>query len=110
MIEPLYKGGDVVLLHDTCEEDIGTMAWDYVRHHRRATVVSILSGKNGVMYGLEWSEEFRGGHNCHGNCKERRGQYAAQQHLELENFEASRAVNTVPNIEGYDEDTKERNL
>jgi len=100
MMEPLYKVGDVVILSDTCEIDIGTFAWEYVSTHRVATVAHVFPGEHGVMYGLEWHEEFRGGHNCKGNCEDRRGQYVSQQHLELENFEASREVNTVPTFEG----------
>jgi hypothetical protein len=118
-MEPLYKVGDVVFLKDSCEVDIGTDAWlNYVNKHRQATVKFVQDSaaycgyyKSGTMYAVEFYEDFKGGHSCHERTLKNRGQYVHEAHLELANFEASREVNTVPNLEGYDgEDTKENNL
>lgn len=104
-MEPLYQAGDVVLLKDSCQIDIGWWAWEYIRTHRKATVVSVISDatERSHMYTCEWPNEFDGGHDCMGKTARRCGQYVSEQHLELENFEASRVVNTVPNIGGYED-------
>ena len=100
----LYRVGDIVLLKDSCEVDIGTYAWNYVKNNRMAKIVSCKAQGKRIMYGLEWADEFEGGHDCWRTCAPHRGQFVHEPHLELLNFEASREVNTVPNIEGYDDE------
>jgi hypothetical protein len=100
----LYQVGDIVLLKDSCQSDIGTFAWTYIQTHRRAIVKTVQASQNGILYGLEWPEDFEGGHDCYRTVTAQRGQFVTEQHLELENFEASREVNTVPQFQGYDDD------
>lgn len=99
----IFYPGDSVYLTDTCEVDIGTRAWPYIQEHRNA-VVKARWGMPGQpegqsLYALEFCAEFSGGHDCQGTCLPRRGQVVTRKHLEL-NFEASRVVNTVPNLQG----------
>ncbi len=114
-MEPLYQVGDIVRLKDSCEEDIGTYAWLYIKTHRLATVRTVSNPGLGFVYGLEWDEDFEGGHDCWRNITQHRGQFVTEKHLELENFEASSEVITIPNLgDVHDQedikDSKENNL
>ena len=119
-----FEVGDKVLVQMSAQEDVGTVAWQFIDRNAVAIVKGfmprpvtgtlaknvLIDGYRDKDYALEWPIEFRGGHTCLGNTAERRGQWIGGQHLEL-CFEASREVNTVPNIQGYDaEDTKENKL
>jgi len=106
-----FQVGDVVEVQESAREDVGTVAWQFVQHNPVAVVKGWqerpavgTKANNEVVYlprdrdyAVEWSIDFRGGHNCLGCTAERRGHWIGGQHLEL-CFEASRTVNTVPNI------------
>ena len=105
----MLQAGDTVFVEDSAKIDVGFMAWSFVEANHLAIVKQRMEMLNPdkkeipeseVIYALEWPVEFSGGHNCQGNCAERRGQFVSGKHLSL-CFEASREVNTVPNINGF---------
>ena len=121
-----FQVGDLVYVNNSAQEDVGTVAWQFIRFSRSARVKgwalrpTLGTKENNEVYSdpserdrdyaVEWPVDFRGGHTCLGLTAAHRGQWIGGQHLEL-CFEASREVNTVPNIQGYDaEDTKENKL
>jgi len=102
--------GDKVFVEDSGQVDIGFLSWAYIKDHREATIKQKMEfAALGVdlkdyvptdvdyIYALEWSERFSGGHTCQNNCAAEQGQFVAAKHLSL-NFEASREVQTVPNL------------
>lgn len=106
----MLRIGDVVYIEDSGQIDVGFIAWSYIKDHRVALVKKEMTfAEMGVefkdyipksgdfMYAVEWPEKFNGGHTCQGHCKEGQGQFLSAKHLDL-NFEASREVNTVPNL------------
>lgn len=99
-----YKPGDTVYLNDTAREDIGLNAWSYVDQHRTAQILHVVKHSNPQLPASEdmlfvvWPENFAGGIGFE-MSKASNGQYVTAKHAEL-CFEASRAVVTIPHIEG----------
>lgn len=99
----LFHEGDKVFIEESAQTDIGFQAWSFVKANPYATVKRRLdSGKvtdaKAQVYALEWDDEFSGGIPCLGACAPHRGQFVTAKHLALD-FEASRLVCTVPQIE-----------
>ena len=101
----MFQPGDSVFVKNSAETDIQGYAWNYIKSHREAQVVCILISTTKYeipdseqLYVLVWPDEFSGGWDCWNNCPAKRGQIVTHKHLEL-NFEKSRTVVTVPNIE-----------
>ena len=96
--------GDAVFIELSAEEDVGFMAWPYVKEHLEGIVrgkLTISSDKNAIeqapliVYAVEWPVPFQGGIDCQGLCAKSRGQFITSTHVSLR-FEASRDANTVP--------------
>lgn len=99
----MYRPGDKVYIETSAIIDIGYQAFVYVSSHPYAVVKARMTDdvnvpEKEVLYCLEWPEEFPGGWDCYGHCLPRRGQQITSKHLTLD-FEGSREVTTVPNIE-----------
>jgi len=104
----MFQPGDYVFVKDSAQEDIGSLAWLYVQHNRKAQVVCefhMASSKpipaNEVLYCVVWPEQFEGGWHCWHQCLPGYGQMVAAKNLELL-FEESREVVTMPNLNAPD--------
>jgi hypothetical protein len=98
-----FQPGDIVTIADSVRPDIATVAWDYIKDHRRAVVRSKFEHPDDLddslkCYSCEWAEDFVGGIDCWKTTKPKRGHFVTAKHIHL-NFEESRAVVTVPNVE-----------
>lgn len=105
----MFQNDDKVYINPSAKEDVGFLAWDYVSNTGYGTIKGALTGtkeepvpESMFVYAIEFAREFSGGIECQGLCKPKRGQWISAKHLELD-FEASRDVVTVPNIEGYED-------
>lgn len=100
----MFEPGDKVFIELSAQDDVSFRAWDYIKNHLYATVKAKMQFGSkpapilSTSYALEWPEEFDGGIDCYGKCLPRRGQFIECKHLSLD-FENSRNVITVPNIE-----------
>ena len=102
----MFQIGDFVFVEPSARIDIGLQAYRYITQHPRARIAAHMSRADGKeipaseeVYALEWPEDFPGGIDCQGATPCHRGQFITAKHLSLD-FEASRVVTTVPQIEG----------
>ena len=108
----MFNVGDKVYVEDSAQVDVGFQSWSYINGHREATVkhkmefAALGVDLNGYIpqdkdyiYALEWPEKFSGAHSCQDHCAPNQGHFISAKHLDLR-FEASREVQTIPNIEG----------
>ena len=104
----MFKVGDTVLVRSTGDIDCTAEAWKYISVHPKAIVKAVRVKDLREMrpghteLALEFPDEFVGGHYCSALCARGRGQFVMAENVEL-CFEDSRVVNTVPRIEGYEE-------
>lgn len=105
----MFHDNDKVFINSSAKEDVGFLAWDVIASIGYGTIKGAQVGlkdhpvpESDYVYAIEFAREFSGGVTCRGLCQPRRGQWISAKHLELD-FETSREVVTVPNIEGYDE-------
>jgi hypothetical protein len=104
----VFQIGDKVFLEDSAQVDTGWLSWQsHIHDHRSGVVKSVMASagqsdkpipENERIYAVEWQEDFSGGHDCQRSCLPHRGQFITAKHLSLK-FEASRVVQTIPNID-----------
>lgn len=102
----MYHNDDKVWIECSAKEDVGFLAWDYVKSVSRGTIKGVLAGEKDPpvpespsVYAIEFTAPFSGGIDCNGLCLPRQGQWISAKHLSLD-FEASCDANTIPNMFG----------
>ena len=110
-----YQEGDYVFVEPSAEIDCNLIAWTYIKTVMQGVIrgETLVSAEgtpaSEIAYCVDFGAPFAGGIDCQGRCAKGQGQWITAKHLDLD-FERSRTVVTVPNVEGYeDEDERETN-